>query len=713
MTSSLGRLLDPRSIAVVGGAAAEGVIRQCALLGYAGELWPVHPTREQVGGLKAYRSVADLPGVPDAAFIGVAAEATIDVVEQLSARGCGGAVCHASGFGETGELGRARQQRLRVAAGVMPVIGPNCMGVIDYVTGAALWPDQQGGGRVEGSGVAFVTQSGNIALNLTMQQRGLPVAAVFSMGNQAVTTLAEVIGAMVDSPRVSAVGVHMEQVPPLPELLPVAQRAAAAGKPVIVLRTGRSRQGARANATHTGSLAGDSAVAAAVLRRCGFAEVDDVSQLLEALVLAHVVPELPEASIVSASCSGGEAALVADVAEATGIAMPELSVADRDRIGEVLGDRVTVDNPLDYHTYAWGQEDTLRRLFDGVAQVDAALRILVLDEPRADRCDPAAWEATLSAWCSAAQAHTGPSAVLASIGESLSPVTAARLLEQGVAPLRGIREGLAAVCTVVAATQGRRAVLDRGTKAAHRPTQHSGAGLPTADGYAWLAAAGIPSPRRGVAAIEDAAQLAGSMRLPVVVKTAAALLHKSDVGGVALDLYTPEAVASAARAMAHLHPQVLVEEMAPVGVAEILVGVRKDEGHGTVVTVGAGGVTTELESDVVTLVGSLHGADVRDALSQLRLAPVLRGYRGRPAGDVDALVGAVLALASGLERSPDLAEVEVNPILVLPDGHGVVAVDVVLVAAPVSAAREPELIVESGDVVELADIAEPGGAVHV
>ncbi len=182
-------------------------------MGFKGSVWPVHPTKAEIGGLKAYPSLADLPEAPDATFIGVNRFATIDVVAELAAMGAGGAICFASGWTEAGEPGL--QDRLVAAAGEMPILGPNCYGVINYLDGALLWPDQHGGIPVD-KGIALVSQSSNIVINLGMQQRGLPVAYVACLGNAAVVGLAELTGALLDDPRVTAVGLYIEGIDDAP-----------------------------------------------------------------------------------------------------------------------------------------------------------------------------------------------------------------------------------------------------------------------------------------------------------------------------------------------------------------------------------------------------------------------------------------------------------------------------------------------------------------
>ena len=203
----LSRLFRPRSVAVFGGWWAENVIEQCQKSGFDGEIWPVHPKRDEIRGIPCYRSLADLPGPPDAAFLGINRHAVVEVAAELSAMGCGGAVCFASGFAEAGE--EELQDALVAAAGDMPLLGPNCYGVLNYLDGAMLWPDQHGGRAVD-SGVAIISQSSNIAINLSMQARGLPMAYVACVGNQAQTSLADMARSLLADPRVTAAGLYID-----------------------------------------------------------------------------------------------------------------------------------------------------------------------------------------------------------------------------------------------------------------------------------------------------------------------------------------------------------------------------------------------------------------------------------------------------------------------------------------------------------------------
>ncbi len=304
MARCLKRLLEPKSIAAIGGREAREVIEQCIALGFSGEIWPVHPSKKQVCGFKTYPTVESLPGSPDAAFIGVNRQRTIAIVEALSCRNAGGAICYASGFLEADAEGAGLQAALIDAAGDMPVIGPNCYGFLNYASGVALWPDQHGGRKLASgeTGVAIITQSSNIAINMTMQKRGLPVAYVLTAGNQAQTGLSEIANALLDDPRVTALGLHIEGFDSVAGFEGVAAKARALKKPIVALKVGRSEKARQAAYTHTASMAGSDMAVDAFLTRIGIARVQSIPSFLEALKLLYIIGPLEGAAISSMSC---------------------------------------------------------------------------------------------------------------------------------------------------------------------------------------------------------------------------------------------------------------------------------------------------------------------------------------------------------------------------------------------------------------------------
>ncbi|MCA2409643.1 acetate--CoA ligase family protein [Rhizobium leguminosarum] len=680
MTSRpLDRLLRPQTIAVFGGRVARRVIEQCDRMGFAGEIWPVHPKLDEVLGRPCYRSISDLPSAPDAAFVGVNRTLTVEIVRSLSEAGAGGAVYYASGFSEAiAELGNGAelQQALLEAAGDMPILGPNCYGLINGLDGALLWPDQHGMQRIE-RGVAILTQSSNIAINLTMQTRGLPIAYVVTAGNQAQTSLADVACALIDDRRVTAVGLHVEGFGELSALERLAAMARRSRKPVVVLKVGRSEQAKRAAVSHTASLAGSDAVADAVLARLGLGRVQTLSALLETLKLLHVAGPLASHSISSMSCSGGEASLMADAAVGRNVEFPALKPQQLPRLRRVLGEMVTLSNPLDYHTFVWGDLVRQTEAFSAMFEGGYALNLVVLDFPRGDRCDASEWAMTADAVIAAAAASGALAGLLATLPENMPEPIADRLMANGIIAFCGIDEAITAA--EVAAGIGQ--AWDRPPPLPLLDVSFIDGEIETlteAAAKAELAAFGLPIPKGLLASSPgQAAEQAERLGFPVVLK-ALGIAHKTEAGAVVLNLEDSEAVSSAAAAMPP-NAGFLVERMIDMPVAELIVGAIRDPVFGLSLTLGAGGIFVELLEDSIILPLPATKTDIRAAISRLKLAKLINGYRGRPKGDLEATVAAVAAAADYVVRNAArLEELDLNPLMVLPEGRGVAAVDALI-----------------------------------
>lgn len=676
MTRDLGRLLRPGSIAVIGGGAwCAHVVENCRRFGFSGPVWPVHPDKAEIAGLPAFRDIADLPAAPDAAFVGVNRTASLGIVRALRDRGAGGAVVYASGFAEAqaetadgGDLQRALLQ----AAGDMVVIGPNCYGFVNYLDGAALWPDQQGGARVE-RGVAIITQSSNVAINLTMQRRGVPLAYVVTVGNQAQTNLAEIGRALLADPRVSALGLHIEGIGDIRALENLARTARKTGKPVVALKVGRSAGARAATMSHTASLAGSDAGGRALLARTGIARAHSLSGLLEALKLLHVAGPLASNRIASMSCSGGEAGLVADAAIGHDLVFPPLDVAQTAGLRAALGPRVALANPLDYHTYIWANTRAMTATFSAIMSAELALGVVVVDFPRADRCADSDWNPVVEAARRTMRATGRPMALLSSLPENMPEAVAHRLMRAGLVPLCGLEDGLEAIA--LAAWIGQQG--GRGAAPVLLPGEsRKPARIDEARGKAALAPFGLDLPAaHRVGDMKAVLQDADSIRFPVVLKGEGSA-HKTEAGLVVPGLNSPRDLIGAARSMPAT--RFLVEEMIDDGIVELLVGVVRDPAHGMVLTLAAGGTLAELRDDRQSLLLPVERCDIDAALDRLRLAPQLAGYRGRPGVALAAIGDAVLAVQAFCQANPGrVEEIEINPLICTPTRA--VAADVLIV----------------------------------
>lgn len=675
--SALARLLSPRSLAVIGGREAAEVIRQCERIGFQGEIWPVNPKRPEVAGRKSFASLADLPGVPDASFIAVPREVTIESVATLAKMGAGGAVCYASGFAEVGGDGINAQARLVAASGEMALLGPNCYGLLNYLDGAALWPDQHGGLAVQ-RGVAIITQSGNIGLNLTMQARSLPLAYLISAGNKAKGDLGEMIDTLLDDERVTAIGLHIEGLDDIERFSKAALRALDQGVPLVAIKTGRSEAGAALTMSHTSSLAGSDQLFDALFARFGIGRTKDVGTFLETLKLLHVHGPLSSRTVSSMSCSGGEAGLVADLASDAGLPTPPLTKDAEAKLFEALGPKVPLANPLDYHTYIWGDLEASTATFSAMLGAGYGINLLILDFPRGDRCDASSWDVTLQAFENAQKATGAKAALVASMPESLPESVGQRMIASGIAPMQGLSECMEAIR--IAADIGAMRAREREAplKRASSVEVESAHMLDEPTGKATLKSFGLTVPKGEVVAIADAAQAAERIGFPVVVKAVSdTIAHKTEAGAVKLNLKSASEVEMAGKAMADLSDRVLVEAMQSGIVAEMIIGVTRDPLFGPTLTFGSGGILVELLKDAASLLLPTTREAVEDAFDQLKLAHLVEGFRGRAKGDRQAAIDAIMAVASYAERERDmLVELDVNPVLILE--QGAVAVDAMI-----------------------------------
>jgi acyl-CoA synthetase (NDP forming) len=659
--SDLFRLLNPKSLAVIGGGAwGDAVLTQAKKFGYTGTLYAVHPVKPEVAGVKAYPSVMHLPDIPDACFVGINREATIGAVERMRKLGAGGGVCFASGYAEaSGEdaSGTDAQARLLKAAGDMPILGPNCYGFINALDGVAVWPDQHGCKRVD-SGVAILTQSSNISINMTMQTRGLPIGYMITAGNQAQTTQADIALALLDDPRVTAIGLHIEGFGDLARWEALAAKAHAKSVPLVALKVGKSPHAQAATISHTASLAGGDTAAQAFLDRLGILRSSDIPSFLETLKLLHVTGRLPSNQISSISCSGGEASLVADMANTHDLAFPELKAEQKQALFNALGPKVALANPLDYHTYIWRDEDAMTAAWSAMAAPHIALTLVVLDYPRGDMCDPADWSCATNAALRMHKTTARPVAVAASLPELMPESVAGQLLAGGVIPFAGIAEALNAI---EAASRPLQTPAD--APVLKRPMAEATETLSEYDAKTVLAAHGLNVPK----AIQTNHSAAGldALDFPVVVK-AEGMAHKSDVGGVILDCNSLTDVQIAMESMTDA-TSFHIEEMCAPG-AELLVGVTQDPALGYLLTVGAGGILAELLNDTQSVLIPNTPEGIKQALTRLKMYPLLTGYRGAAPCNLDTIIDAILAIQSYVvAQDGSVAEVEVNPLICGPD----------------------------------------------
>ena len=670
---NLQRLLNPRSIAFIGGHECAIAITRTRELGFAGKIWAVHPTRKELGGIATVNSVEAIRGEVDAAFIAVKREPTIEIVRQLRAKNCGGAVIYAAGFAEVGATDL--QENLLQAADGMPLLGPNCYGFVNTLSKAALWPDEHGL-RIRECGVAIVTQSGNIACNFGMSNRALPLAAVFAIGNQADVDMARMLEALAEDNRITAIGLHIEGLKDVAAFARSAEIARKNRKPVIALKTGRSEQGAKVTMSHTSSLAGGNNFYDALFERHGIARMKSVTAFAETLKFLHHGGPLNDSRLVSMSCSGGEAALVADMALEKNISFPAFDSETKSRVSATLDEFVSIDNPLDYHTFIWGDERKLEATFTATLSGGFDVGMLILDVPTHPHMNPAAWYKTSRAFTKAAKANLARAVIVATLPESMPLEMGEQLSAENITPMMGLDDALTAF--EAAAFIGKNWKLKThpfevgdSKKLAPRENVTSAplAEMTEYDGKKILKSFGLAIPEGRICSSEHATKAADELGYPIAVKiSSATILHKTEVGGVALDLRNGADVAAAVTSMAKLGDEFLIEKMVEGAVAELIIGIVRDPQFGLALVVGAGGIFTEFLKDSVTILLPTHHDEIVNALMKLRIWKLIEGFRGK-SGDQHATIAAIESVVAFADAYKDeIEELDINPLFVLPNG---------------------------------------------
>ena len=677
--TNLSRLISPKSIAVVGNRGANFAIRESKKLGYNHKIWAIHPTLDFLEGIKCYKDIKDLPEAPDATFIAVNAESAIAIVADLKSIGGGGAVLYASGFGELGEKGIKRNQRLEEAADGMPLIGPNCYGFINSLDGVALWPDVHGCEPVL-SGVAIITQSGNIGLNITMQSIGLPIAYMFTLGNQTNTNIADIINAMLDDNRVNAIGLHIEGISDIKSFDVAARRALDKKIPIVAIKSGRTDVSAKIALSHTSSMTGLDQLFNVFFERLGIARVDTVPEFLETLKLLSILGTIDHNGVASMSCSGGEAGMMADLIDGLDINFPSLDDRHKDRVKLALNDYVEVDNPLDYHTFIWGDRKRTSKCFKQMISGNFAATMLLLDWPRTQESEQKDWDLTLLALSDAISGTREKTIVLASIADCMPKRIIKECQKYGIAPMIGLDICLKALnhsYRIGLAFQKSSMQSIEILRSLSHPSKIST--LTEFEGKKLLKKYGIPVPDgKIISSTSEALMAAEKIHYPITLKVSdVELAHKTELGAVMLNINDPLALEKACQDLFKIGSSLLIEKMVQDSVAELIIGVGLDPIFGKYIIIGSGGILVELFKESIPLLFPVNRKDVSLALSKLKAFPLINGYRGNPQGDVEMIIDCVMATVK-LVSENDIDELDINPLLVLKRGSGVIAVDTLI-----------------------------------
>ena len=699
---SLRHVLEPRSVAVVGASDRPGTVgwallRSVLAGGFPGPVHPVNKNHDLVGGLRAYPSVAALPEPVDLAVIAVPTADVAGVVADCGIRGVPAAVVVTAGFGEVGPDGaRAEQELLRLARSLgIRIIGPNCLGVActdpEIRLNATFSATPPAPGPI---GVASQSGALGIALLHETARRGLGVSGFVSLGNKLDVSGNDLLLYWEDDPRTRVIALYLES---LGNPRKFARHAARVGrrKPVVALKAGRTAAGSRAGASHTAAAATPDVIVSALLRQAGVIHVRTTAELLDAAQLLGVQPVPAGSRLGVIGNSGGPGILAADTAEDCGLAVPELSAATQAALRDAAPRLAGAGNPVDLGAAA-GPEAFERavRVLLGSGEVDAVVVIYAapqVSEPsevaaavrRAAATAPGHTVAVALLGTDGLGALTDPEVPLPQLPRYGFPESAVRAIGHAARHGGWLRRPPGTVRHPAGVDLGAaRAVAVEALAA--RP---AGGWLDAADAARLVAAVGVPlCPSVPARSAEEAVAAAERVGYPVAMKTAAAVVHKTEVGGVQVGLQDAGEVRSAYSAVAAAGGDpvtgVVVQPMIRPGV-ELLVGVSRVEPYPPLVLLGLGGTATELLNDNAVRLAPLTDVDAREAVRELHAAPLLLGHRGQPTADVAAVEDLLLRMGALADEVPELAELDLNPVVVRPDG--VVAVDVKVRLAPVAA----------------------------
>ena len=698
----LDALLKPRSVAVLGASERPSVgrtiVENLQRIGFTGEIYPINPRYETLLGLRCYKTVEDLPAGVDMLAFCVNHERVLDGLRPAAARGVRAAVAFDAGFAESDEAGRQRQAELVAIcekAGIA-FCGPNCMGVISPHERSLVYLNALRDPAALPGHVGLISQSGSIVIGLLADCRRFGFSRVISTGNEAVITAGDFLDYLVDDDATRVIALFLESIRRPDRFVAALDRAAERGKPVIVLKVGRSERARRAIGSHTGGLAGESRVVSAVLRAHRAIEVEDLDEMTETIAACHGARRPAGGRIAVMTNSGGHAELILDVAAGAGLELPALSPEARAEVSRVIGPIGGDGNPLD----SWGNGDFATNVPHtlGVLGRSPEFDAVVWCTDSADASPMGTPERFMTYVTMLAEAAAGSAKPFYLMGTRPGIFRRDQheyLSARGIALIGGTRQGLRAVDRLARSGQplapARRPAPAPAITVASLSGGRARRTIHEHDAKRLLAAAGVPVVRETLCGSRDAAVAAAStLGYPVVLKLVAdEVPHRSDLGLVAVGLRDAREVGEAWDRMAAVQAGALadvevagfvVQPMIDGGV-EVLAGVNHDRDFGPVLAFGLGGVAVEAVADVALRPLPLRAGDAEAMIAETALATrMLAGFRGRPPADVPALVRCLEALADYAWADRDaIAEIDLNPIKVRPRGQGCVVVDALIV----------------------------------
>ena len=677
---NLKKLFCPRSLAVVGGYWADFVIQGNRKLGFKGPIWHINPTRTSNKKNKYYKNIDELPGVPDCVYIAVSRNLTVNIIKDFTSLGTGGAVCLASRFSETNsKKGLIKTKELINNAGKMPFLGPNCYGFINYLDKVSVWSDQIAGSSTK-NGIALICQSGTIGNTISFNNRSLPIGYIISVGNQTCVTIEDTIEYVLNDKRVTAIGIYAESFINIKLFFQVLEKAKKKKIPVAIVKVGRSKIASQIIKSHTGSLSGKEDIYDTIFKQMGATRCNTLAELCETLKLFHTVGVLKGDKIAIMGPSGGDMAMTGDMSKGLGInysAIPKKIVKNLKKVNHK---GVIISNPFDLQTYNWNDPKSLRKTFDLMFMSNFDLVGLMLDFPNMNDCDIKEWEAIVDEYILSAKEKKKRAAIIASLPETLPKHIRDKCLKSGIAPLQGLKESLYAIHSSILTGQAwsqfniLKIIKSQNKNYASKKTYSEYKSKKILNNY------GIKVPKSILSNLTRAVADSEKIGFPLVMKiNSNKIIHKTEINGVVTNIDSKNEIKKNLKHLSKLGKEILIEKMVQDKVAEMIIGIKIDDQFGPIIIVGAGGIYTELINDSVTLLLPLKNSIILKAINNLKIIKLLKGYRGKPKGDIKALVETIKKLAIFAEKNAShLIEADINPLIVRTRGKGVIAADALI-----------------------------------
>ncbi|MDF0541059.1 acetate--CoA ligase family protein [Sphingobium sp. H39-3-25] len=697
--AALDRLLRPRSVVIVGasdkpGALGASVLSNLVRNSFSGDIHLINPKRAEIGGRPCLPSVDALPDGVDAAVLAIPRAAVLDTITALAARGVGSAIIFSAGFAEGGEEGLAEQREIgRIAAeSGMIVEGPNCLGMTNFIDRVPLtFVETDAKALGERSGIGVVSQSGAMACVLctTLASRDLGLSFSVSTGNEAASGVEDYVDYLLDDASTQVIAMIVEQLRKPQRFLAAARRARALGKAIVLLHPGKSSAARESAATHTGAMAGDYQVMRVKVERAGVIFAETLEELGDIAEIALRCPAVPAAGVAVLGESGAFKALTLDLCEALDLELPAVDDDNAPALRAALPDFVGVSNPLDITAQGLVDPDLYYRTLTALLGDDRFGSMVA----GIIQTDPVTVAIKLPPILRAVgDLRPGKPVIFAGLDEGggIAADDIARIRALGIPYFPSTERALRALKRLN--DHARRDVGTSDAAPLHAPgLPELGGVVPEYRAKQILAPLGIPFPKGAFATtIDEAIAAAETISYPVVLKAQSAdLSHKSDAGGVILNLGDADALragwdalfANVAAYDAGLTLDgALIEGMGARGV-ELIIGAKSDPDWGPTILVGFGGVTAEILQDVRLLTPDLPVEAIIRELNLLRSAAILRGFRGSPALDVEAVAQVIATLGRLLLSEPAIREIDLNPVIVYPRGQGVIALDALMLTA--------------------------------